>query len=123
VRATYHRWRIGDGRSVSDVIRALEADGVVRTAQPNYRYRLAQSPPAAARPDVAVLYASEKLISPKRTGLALAKTLSSRASTPGSTRRILKSPMPWRIATTPFRPAHRICTGPEWPGRSSRGRG
>jgi subtilisin family serine protease len=60
---TYHRWRIDDGRSVSDVIRALEADGVVRTAQPNYRFRLAQSPPAAARPDAAtpVAYAPEKL--------------------------------------------------------------
>jgi subtilisin family serine protease len=61
VGTTYHRWRIGDGRSVSDVIRALEADGVVRTAQPNYRYRLAQSPPVAARPDAAVPYAPEKL--------------------------------------------------------------
>ena len=44
---TYHRWRIGDGRSVSEVIRALEADGTVRTAQPNYRFSLAQSPQAA----------------------------------------------------------------------------
>ena len=61
VGTTYHRWRISDGRSVSDVIRALEADGVVRTAQPNYRYRLGQSPPAATRPDAAVPYASEKL--------------------------------------------------------------
>jgi hypothetical protein len=59
IGTTYHRWRIGDGRSVSDVIRALEADGVVRTAQPNYRFTLAQSPPAAGPP--AVQYAPEKL--------------------------------------------------------------
>jgi subtilisin family serine protease len=58
---TYHRWRIGDGRSVSDVIRALEADGVVRTAQPNYRFTLAQSLPAAGQPAAAVQYAPEKL--------------------------------------------------------------
>src|SRR5262249_42480512 len=60
---TYHRWRIDDARSVSDVIRALEADGVVRTAQPNYRFTLAQSSPAAARPDAAtqVPCAPEKL--------------------------------------------------------------
>ena len=61
IGTTYHRWRIDDGRSVSDVIRALEADGVVRTAQPNYRFTLAQSPPAAGRPDAAVQYAPEKL--------------------------------------------------------------
>jgi hypothetical protein len=49
IGTTYHRWRIGDGRSVSEVIRALEADGAVRTAQPNYRFMLAQSLPAAGR--------------------------------------------------------------------------
>jgi hypothetical protein len=43
---TYHRWRIADGRSVSEVIRALEANGVVRHAQPNYRFTLAQAVPA-----------------------------------------------------------------------------
>jgi subtilisin family serine protease len=38
-----HRWRISDGRSVSDVIRALEADrSAVRRAQPNYRFALQQ---------------------------------------------------------------------------------
>jgi subtilisin family serine protease len=61
IGTTYHRWRIGDGRSVSDVIRVLEADGVVRTAQPNYRFTLAQAPPAAAPPTAAVQYAPEKL--------------------------------------------------------------
>ncbi len=61
IGTTYHRWRIDDGRSVSDVIRALETDGVVRTAQPNYRFTLAQSPPAAGRPDAAAQYAPEKL--------------------------------------------------------------
>jgi subtilisin family serine protease len=44
IGTTYHRWRIGDGRGVSEVIRALEADGAVRTAQPNYRFTLQQSP-------------------------------------------------------------------------------
>jgi subtilisin family serine protease len=63
---TYHRWRIADGRSVSDVIRALEADGVVRTAQPNYRFTLAQSPQALGgapeeRKDANLQYAPDKL--------------------------------------------------------------
>jgi hypothetical protein len=40
---TIHRWRIADGRSVPDVIRALERDGGVRAAQPNYRYTLQQN--------------------------------------------------------------------------------
>jgi subtilase family protein/fervidolysin-like protein len=39
---TLHRWRIADQRSVPDVIRALEADGNVQAAQPNYRFALAQ---------------------------------------------------------------------------------
>jgi subtilisin family serine protease len=50
VGTTYHRWRIADGRSDSDVIRALEADGVVRHAQPNYRFTLAQAPVPAPAP-------------------------------------------------------------------------
>jgi len=63
---TYHRWRIADGRSVSDVIRALEVDGVVRTAQPNYRFTLAQSPQALGgapeeQKDANVQYAPGKL--------------------------------------------------------------
>ena len=46
----FHRWRIADGRSVRDVIRALEADAGVQTAQPNYRFTLQQGdPPRAAR--------------------------------------------------------------------------
>src|SRR5262249_26758048 len=49
VGTTIHRWRITDGRAVSDVIRALEADTGVTAAQPNYRFALQQDPaePAA----------------------------------------------------------------------------
>jgi hypothetical protein len=65
VGTTYYRWRIADGRSISDVIRALEADGVVRHAQPNYRFTLAQAPvpapSARAEFDPGVQYASAKL--------------------------------------------------------------
>jgi hypothetical protein len=69
VGTTYHRWRITDGRSISDVIRALEADGVVRHAQPNYRFTLAQTPvpvqvpapTARAELDQGVQYAAAKL--------------------------------------------------------------
>jgi Subtilase family len=65
VGTTYHRWRIADGRGVSEVIRALEADGVVRHAQPNYRFTLAQAPvpapTARAEPDPGAQYAAAKL--------------------------------------------------------------
>ena len=58
---TFHRWRIADARSVSDVIRALEADGGVRTAQPNYRFTLQQGVAAAAAPRLVQQYAVDKL--------------------------------------------------------------
>jgi Subtilase family len=37
-----YRFRINDGRSVSDVIRAMEAEKISATAQPNYVFRLQQ---------------------------------------------------------------------------------
>jgi hypothetical protein len=65
IDTTYYRWRIADGRSISDVIRALEADGVVRHAQPNYRFTLAQAPVPApsgrAGLESGAQYASAKL--------------------------------------------------------------
>jgi subtilisin family serine protease len=44
---TMFRWTIPNGRQMRDVIRGLEADRSIRSAQPNYRYQLQQ---AAARP-------------------------------------------------------------------------
>jgi subtilisin family serine protease len=65
IGTTYYRWRIADGRSISDVIRALEADGAVRHAQPNYRFTLAQAPVPApsgrAGLESGAQYASAKL--------------------------------------------------------------
>ena len=40
---TLFRWRIPDGRSVSSVIRTLERDNAVLSAQPNYQYALQQA--------------------------------------------------------------------------------
>jgi subtilisin family serine protease len=40
--STYYRWRIPDGRSVSTVIRDLEADPEIVSVQPNYVYSLQQ---------------------------------------------------------------------------------
>lgn len=37
------RFSIGSGRSVRDVIRALEANSIVAVAQPNYQYKLSQA--------------------------------------------------------------------------------
>jgi hypothetical protein len=69
VGTTYYRWRITDGANISDVIRALEIDGLVRHAQPNYRFTLAQAPVASlpqvptarAELDAGAQYASTKL--------------------------------------------------------------
>jgi subtilisin family serine protease len=46
--STFYRLRISDSRSVASVVRAIEADGRVASAQPNYLYRLQQAQPAAA---------------------------------------------------------------------------
>ena len=40
---TIFRWRIPDPRSVATVVRALEADRVVTSAQPNYLFTLQQT--------------------------------------------------------------------------------
>ena len=52
---TFYRWRIPDRRSVAAVVRALEADTRIASAQPNYRYTLQQdvpkAEPAALSPD------------------------------------------------------------------------
>ncbi len=58
---TFHRWRIADARSVSDVIRALEADSGVRAAQPNYRFTLQQGAATAGAPRLVEQYAVDKL--------------------------------------------------------------
>jgi hypothetical protein len=44
-----YRFRINDGRSVSDVIRAMEAEKITATAQPNYVFRLQQDLNATRR--------------------------------------------------------------------------
>jgi hypothetical protein len=37
------RWRVADGRPIGDVIRSLRGEADIQTAQPNYRFRLAQA--------------------------------------------------------------------------------
>ena len=66
---TMFRWAIPEGRSVNAVIRELEADGTVLSAQPNYRYTLQQNP----GPDNSegLQYAVDKLQLTKAHGLAL----------------------------------------------------
>lgn len=46
--STWVRWRISDRRPVSAVIRALQADNAVRSAQPNYLFALQQENSAAS---------------------------------------------------------------------------
>ena len=64
---TFHRWQISDQRSVADVVRALEADTSVRTAQPNYRFTLQQMQSRAVGE---YQYALEKLRLPEAHRLA-----------------------------------------------------
>ncbi|MCE4222369.1 S8 family serine peptidase [Methylobacterium sp. C25] len=47
VPLTLHRLRIRDGRSVASVVRALQADPQVASAQPNHAYALVADAPAA----------------------------------------------------------------------------
>ena len=61
---TFHRWRITDRRPVADVIRAIEAEGGVSRAQPNYRYTLQQAQTAAIELE-ALQYALAKLRLPQ----------------------------------------------------------
>lgn len=58
---TMFRWRIPDSRSVPDVVRALEQDSVVASAQPNYRYTLQQNPAAPAHQGDPAQYELAKL--------------------------------------------------------------
>ena len=54
------RFSVSGGRSVRDVIRALEANSIVAVAQPNYQYKLSQSGNAEHKGDPAQ-YMVEKL--------------------------------------------------------------
>lgn len=67
---TLYRWRIPDRRSVATVVRALEADAVVATAQPNYLYTLQQSEAKAVRAGDPAQYELAKLQLPQAHALA-----------------------------------------------------
>jgi hypothetical protein len=41
--STFYRWRIPDSRSIASVVRALESDRLVASAQPNYRFALQEN--------------------------------------------------------------------------------
>src|SRR4029077_13059568 len=65
---TLYRWRIPDRRSVATVVRALERESVVASAQPNYLFTLQQD---AAKPAGAdAQYALAKLHLPQAHALA-----------------------------------------------------
>ncbi len=71
VGTTMFRWVIPDNRSVSVVIRQLEADGNVRSAQPNYVHRLQQASPASRQQEGdPSQYTIAKLHLPQAHGLA-----------------------------------------------------
>jgi subtilisin family serine protease len=67
---TLYRWRIPDRRSVPTVVRALEADRLVASAQPNYLFTLQQDEPRAVTEGDAAQYELAKLRLPQAHGLA-----------------------------------------------------
>ena len=66
---TLYRWRIPDRRSVAAVVRALEADRVVASAQPNYLFALQQDAAEAPKATPAQ-YELAKLHLPQAHALA-----------------------------------------------------
>ncbi len=65
---TLYRWRIPDRRSVTNVVRALERESVVASAQPNYLFTLQQDTAKPAGDDTQ--YALAKLHLPQAHALA-----------------------------------------------------
>jgi len=47
--STFYRWRIPDSRSIASVVRALESDRLVASAQPNYRFALQENEDVGGR--------------------------------------------------------------------------
>ena len=67
---TLYRWRIPDRRSVAGVVRSLQADAVVASAQPNYLFTLQQSGSAPASEGDPAQYELAKLQLPQAHGIA-----------------------------------------------------
>lgn len=66
---TQYRWRIPDRRSVATVVRALEADRSIASAQPNYLFTLQQTEAKAVTEGDAAQYELAKLRLPQAHGL------------------------------------------------------
>lgn len=67
---TFYRWRIPDSRSVPAVIRSLEQDNLVASAQPNYLYSLQQNETQQQTETEAAQYSLAKLQLPQAHQLA-----------------------------------------------------
>lgn len=67
---TLFRWRIPDGRSVASVVRALERDAAVISAQPNYLFALQQDNSKASAAADPVQYELAKLRLPQAHEIA-----------------------------------------------------
>ncbi len=67
---TFYRWRIPDRRSVATVVRSLERDALVVSAQPNYLFAMQESDGKAAGDSAAAQYELAKLKLPQAHKLA-----------------------------------------------------
>ncbi|HEX3708256.1 MAG TPA: S8 family serine peptidase [Pseudolabrys sp.] len=68
---TVFRWRIPDRRSVTTVVRALETDGIVASAQPNYLFTTRQSGAGATAGNGDEQYLLAKLHLPQAHAIAM----------------------------------------------------
>jgi hypothetical protein len=70
---TLQRWRIADGRPLAAAIRGLQGESEIQTAQPNYRFRLAQAAGVSqsAADGLSVQYAPAKLHLPQAHRLSV----------------------------------------------------
>ncbi len=64
------RWRIPDSRSVASVVQELQADGNVRSVQPNFRFTLQQAAQAQTFESLAIC---DRQIAPDGSAYGLAQ--------------------------------------------------
>jgi subtilisin family serine protease len=108
--ATLVRWRVADGRSVPAVIRALEREGGIAAAQPNYVYTLQQTE-MPARPASPAGGNSAVSDDPASGGSALRETPSGDATAPAAASQSQAVPPQYALAKMNVAQAHAIARG------------
>lgn len=108
--ATLVRWRVADSRSVPAVIRALEREGGIAAAQPNYVYTL-QETGALAAPASPADGNSAASDDPASGGTAARETSSGEATSQAPAAQGLAGPPQYALAKMNVAQAHAIARG------------